>query len=68
MKNIADTAAYATDIVNGDWKLQKFPVPQLPPGFKLKPSFLRELPASLGRASPLPAAKTIWGISTLNKK
>ncbi|MDR2677544.1 MAG: hypothetical protein LBB26_03205 [Puniceicoccales bacterium] len=56
MKN---TTAATADIFNDDWDQQMFPTPELTLGFKLEPPFLWEFPAFLGRASPLPAAKTI---------
>ncbi|MDR2677052.1 MAG: hypothetical protein LBB26_00595 [Puniceicoccales bacterium] len=55
------TAIRATDIFDGDRGLQMFPGPRLIPGLKLEPPSLWEFPAFLGRASPLPAAKAIWG-------
>ncbi|MDR2677693.1 MAG: hypothetical protein LBB26_04000 [Puniceicoccales bacterium] len=63
MKSTTDTTANTANIFNGGLELQAFPALGLTPDFKLGPSFLREFPASLGRASPLPAAKVIWEIS-----
>ncbi|MDR2677416.1 MAG: hypothetical protein LBB26_02525 [Puniceicoccales bacterium] len=57
-----------TDIFDGDLELQTFQVPGLTPGLKLKLPFLWKFFASLGRASPLPTAKTIWEISPQIKK
>ncbi|MDR2677737.1 MAG: hypothetical protein LBB26_04235 [Puniceicoccales bacterium] len=57
-----------TDIFDDVLELQMFPVPGLTPGLKLKLPFLWKFFASLGRASPLPTANTIWKISPQIKK
>ncbi|MDR2677108.1 MAG: hypothetical protein LBB26_00885 [Puniceicoccales bacterium] len=59
MKSTTITAAFAIDIFDDDWDPQTFPIQGLTPGLKREPSFPREFPTCLGRASPLPAAKTI---------
>ncbi|MDR2677076.1 MAG: hypothetical protein LBB26_00720 [Puniceicoccales bacterium] len=64
MKNV--TATSPTGTSDCAQELQMFLLPELTPGFKLKPSFSREFPLSLGRASPLPAAKAILWISSTN--
>ncbi|MDR2677026.1 MAG: hypothetical protein LBB26_00465 [Puniceicoccales bacterium] len=59
MKNVTATTVSTKGIFDGDWELRMFPVLRLAPGFKLDLSFLRESPAFLERASPLPATKAI---------
>ncbi|MDR2677296.1 MAG: hypothetical protein LBB26_01880 [Puniceicoccales bacterium] len=68
MKNVIVTATTPADIFDGDLELQMPKSIRLTPGFKLKPSFLREFPSFLERASPLPAAKAIQRISSMDKK
>ncbi|MDR2677357.1 MAG: hypothetical protein LBB26_02205 [Puniceicoccales bacterium] len=68
MKNTTIVAAHPANIFDDDCELQIFPTPGLTPGSKLKLSFSREFPASLGRASPLPAAKAILKISLEDEK
>ncbi|MDR2677759.1 MAG: hypothetical protein LBB26_04360 [Puniceicoccales bacterium] len=50
---------FTPDIFDNDQGTQTFPAPGLTSGFKLELPILWEFPAFLGRASPLPAAKTI---------
>ncbi|MDR2676953.1 MAG: hypothetical protein LBB26_00040 [Puniceicoccales bacterium] len=65
MKNATIIHTFPRDIFNGDWGLQMFPALGLPPDFKREPSFLREFPTFLERASPLPAAKAVGKMSSL---
>ncbi|MDR2677751.1 MAG: hypothetical protein LBB26_04320 [Puniceicoccales bacterium] len=50
------------DIFDGAWGLPVFLIHKLTPGYKLEPSFLREFPAILGRASPLPVSVSNWRV------
>ncbi|MDR2677727.1 MAG: hypothetical protein LBB26_04180 [Puniceicoccales bacterium] len=51
MKSTTDTTAAMADTFNGNWELQTFLTTGLTPGFKLGPTFSREFPAFLRRAS-----------------
>ncbi|MDR2677647.1 MAG: hypothetical protein LBB26_03745 [Puniceicoccales bacterium] len=62
------TAAPMTDILDSSWGLRTFPTQGLTPGFNLEPPFLWESLAFSQRASPLPAAKAILKILSMDKK